>query len=228
MQILVIEDNANMLELLRQGLSEHGYAADTFATASEGAEAAFIKEYDVIVLDRMLGGTDGLQLCQDLRKRGVKTPILMLTALGAVEERVAGLNAGADDYLAKPFAFEELIARVRALLRRGVETGEASRLTYADVEIDLLKRAVTRAGQPIGLRNKEYELLEFFMRRAERVLQRTTISEHVWDMNYDLASNVIDVCVAALRRKLDKGFDKPLIHTIIGVGYMFSKNPPTM
>ncbi len=227
MQILVIEDNANMLELLRQGLSEHGYAADTFATASEGAEAAFIKEYDIIVLDRMLGGDDGLLLCQDLRKRGVKTPILMLTALGAVEERVAGLNAGADDYLAKPFAFEEFIARVRALLRRG-ESGETSRLAYADVEIDLLKRAVTRDGKPIGLRNKEYELLEFFMRRSERVLQRTTIAEHVWDMNYDLASNVIDVCVAALRRKIDKGFNRPLIHTIIGVGYMFSKNPPTM
>lgn len=227
MQILIVEDNANMVELLRQGLGEHGYAADTFTSASEGEEAAFVKEYDVIVLDRMLGSRDGLDLCRDLRRRGVKTPVLMLTALGAVEERVAGLNAGADDYLAKPFAFEEFIARIRALLRRG-EGGEASRLSYADVEIDLLKREVTRAGKPIRLRNKEYELLEFFIRRRERVLQRTTIAEHVWDMNYDLGSNVIDVCVAALRRKIDRDFSPPLIHTVIGVGYIFSKDAPTL
>lgn len=226
MQVLIVEDNPKMLDMLRQGLAEHGYAADTFQNAEQGEEAAFVKQYDAIVLDRMLPDKDGLDVCRSLRNRGVKTPILILTGLSAVEERVSGLNAGADDYLAKPFAFEELVARIRALLRRG-EAGEASRLTYADVDVDLLKRAVTRAGQAIKLRNKEYELLEFFMRRHDRVLPRTTIAEHVWDMNYDLTSNVIDVYVAALRRKIDKGFDKPLIHTLIGVGYMFSSEGPT-
>jgi DNA-binding response OmpR family regulator len=225
MQVLIVEDNPKMLDLLRQGLAEHGYAADTFQNALQGEEAASINSYDAIVLDRMLPDKDGLDVCRSLRNRGVKTPILILTGLSAVEDRVSGLNAGADDYLSKPFAFEELVARIRALLRRG-EAGEASRLTYADVEIDLLKRSVTRAGQPIKLRNKEYELLEFFMRRRDRVLPRTTIAEHVWDMNFDLTSNVIDVYVAALRRKLDKGFEKPLIHTIIGVGYIFSSEEP--
>jgi DNA-binding response OmpR family regulator len=225
MQVLLIEDNAKMLEILRQGLSENGYAADAFMSAQEGEESAYLKQYDVIVLDRMLPDKDGLEVCRSLRNRGIKTPILMLTGLSAVDERVSGLNAGADDYLGKPFSFEELVARIRALMRRG-EAGEAARLRYADVEIDLVKRAVTRAGQPIKLRNKEYELLEFFMRRHDRVLQRTTIAEHVWDMNYDLGSNVIDVYVAALRRKLDKDFDVKLIHTIIGVGYMFSTEGP--
>jgi DNA-binding response OmpR family regulator len=225
MQVLLIEDNAKMLEVLRQGLSENGYAADAFMNAHEGEESAYLKQYDVIVLDRMLPDKDGLEVCRNLRNRGVKTPILMLTGLSAVDERVSGLNAGADDYLGKPFSFEELVARIRALMRRG-EAGEAARLRYADVEIDLVKRAVTRAGTPIKLRNKEYELLEFFMRRHDRVLQRTTIAEHVWDMNYDLGSNVIDVYVAALRRKLDKDFDTKLIHTIIGVGYMFSTEGP--
>lgn len=226
MQILIVEDNEKMTQLLKQGFAEHGYAADAFTSAAGGEEAAYVKAYDVIVLDRMLPDKDGIEICRDLRKKGVKTPILMLTGMGSTEEKVSGLNAGADDYLAKPFAFEELIARVRALLRRG-ESGESSRLRYDDVEIDLLKRSVSRAGQPIRLRNKEYELLEFFVRRHDRVLPRITISEHVWDMNYDLASNVIDVYVAALRRKIDKGFDHPLIHTIIGVGYMFSSQGPT-
>src|SRR5262249_23212511 len=167
MQVLIVEDNPKMLDVPRQGLAEHGYAADTFQSAAQGEEAAFAKQYDAIVLDRMLPDKDGLDVCRSLRNRGVKTPILILTGLSAVEERVSGLNAGADDYLSKPFAFEELVARIRALLRRG-DSGEASRLTYADVELDLLKRSVTRAGQSIKLRNKEYELLEFFMRRHDR------------------------------------------------------------
>jgi len=225
MQVLIVDDNPKMAEVLRQGLAEQGYSAETFHTATEGMEAAFVKAYDAIVLDRMLPDLDGLEVCRELRQRGIKTPILMLTGLSAVPERVSGLNAGADDYLSKPFDFEEFVARLRALLRRG-EAGESSRLNYADVEIDLLKRAVKRGGKSIKLRNKEYELLEFFMRRHDRVLPRTTIAEHVWDMNYDLTSNVIDVYVAALRRKVDKNFEKPLIHTIIGVGYMFSTEAP--
>lgn len=226
MQVLIVEDNARMTELLRRGLAEHGYSAEVAATASEGEDAAYANEYDAIVLDRMLPDTDGLDLCRDLRQRGVKVPILMLSGLASVEDRVAGLNAGADDYLPKPFAFDELIARLRALLRRG-ESGETSKLTYADVELDLLKRAVSRAGQPIRLRNKEYELLEFFMRKPDCVLARTTIAEHVWDSNHDFSSNVIDVNVGALRRKLDRGFNRPLIHTVIGVGYMFSAEGPS-
>lgn len=226
MQVLVVDDNPQMLGVLRQGLAEHGYAADTFQNATEGETAALVKPYDAIVLERMLPDKDGLEVCRSLRTRGVKTPILMLTGLSTVEERVFGLNAGADDYMSKPFVFEELVARIRALLRRG-EASESSRLTYADVTVNLLMRTVTRKGQAIALRKKEYELLEFFMRRHDRVLPRTTIAEHVWDMNYDLGSNVIDVHVAALRRKLDKGFDRPLIRTIIGVGYMFSADGPT-
>ncbi len=225
MQVLIVEDNLKMTELLRRGLAEHGYSADIATTASEGEDAAYANTYDAIVLDRMLPDKDGLDLCRELRRRGIKVPILMLSGLASVEDRVAGLNAGADDYLAKPFAFDELIARIRALLRRG-EAGETSKLTYADVELDLLKRAVSRAGQPVRLRNKEYELLEFFMRRPDCVLARTTIAEHVWDSNHDFSSNVIDVNVGALRRKLDRGFEKPLIHTVIGVGYMFSSEGP--
>jgi len=224
MQLLLIEDNPKMLEVLRQGLSENGYSTDAFGSAREGEESATVRQYDVIVLDRMLPDKDGLEVCRSLRNRGIKTPILILTGLSTVDERVSGLNAGADDYLGKPFSFEELVARIRALMRRG-EAGETSRLSYADVEIDLVRRTVTRGGEPIRLRNKEFELLEFFVRRHDRVLQRTTIAEHVWDMNYDLGSNVIDVYVAALRRKLDRDAPVKLIHTIIGVGYMFSTEP---
>jgi len=227
MQILIVEDDPKMADLLRQGLAENGYAADIHHTAADGEEAAFVKEYDVIVLDRKLPGKDGLDICRGLRGRGLATPILMLTALDATDDRVSGLNAGADDYLTKPFAFEEFVARIRALLRRG-EAGEATSLKYADIEIDLLKRSVTRGGKPIRLRNKEYELLEFFIRRHDRALSRTTIAEHVWDINYEVGSNVIDVYVGALRRKIDKGFETPLIHTIIGVGYMFSSSGPTV
>lgn len=225
MQVLIIEDNQALSNAIQRGLREHGYMSEICATAAEGGDAAALCGYDAIILDRMLPDQDGLELCRQLRKREVKTPILMLTGLGSVEERVAGLNAGADDYLPKPFEFEELIARVRALLRRG-EGGESSFLRYADVEIDLLKRVVKRASTPIKVRNREFELLEFFMRRPDRVLQRTLISEHVWDMNFDLSSNVIDVCIASLRRKIDREFTPPLIHTIIGVGYMFSTNNP--
>lgn len=225
MQILIIEDNQKVSETLRRGLAEHGYSAECCASAGQGGDAASVKPYDLILLDRMLPDGDGLEVCQKLRQSGVNTPILMLSGISATDQRVSGLNAGADDYLCKPFDFDELVARVRALLRRR-EGGGASRLAYADVEMDLLKRSVTRGGTLIRLRNKEFALLEFFMRRPDRVLPRVTISTHVWDMNFYLSSNVIDVYVAALRRKLDRGFEKRLIHTIIGVGYMFSQEPP--
>lgn len=225
MMVLVVEDNLHMSELMCQGLRENGYNADTVTTAQEAAETAYVKNYDAIVLDRMLPDGDGLEVCRKLRQKGVKTPILILTALSATEEKVSGLDAGADDYLAKPFAFEEFIARIRALLRRG-EASEGTQLRYEDLILDLARRSVVRAGKPISLTNKEFALLEFFIRRKDRVLARTTISDHVWDTDFDPDSNVIDVYVSMLRRKIDKGFSKPLIHTIVGAGYMFSATAP--
>jgi two-component system copper resistance phosphate regulon response regulator CusR len=225
MRTLVIEDNPKMAAAIAQGLKEQGYAVDTFHTGFEGEEAAALSPYDVIVLDLMLPDRDGMDVCRALRRRGVKTPILILSAISATSDKVAGLNAGADDFLAKPFEFDELIARVRALLRRGQAT-EAAVLRVGDVELDLAKRNVKRAGQLIQLTSKEFALLEYFMRNVDRVLTRTQIGEHVWDMNFDTSSNVIDVYVSMLRRKIDKEFESPLIHTIIGTGYMFSSHRP--
>src|SRR5262245_36251961 len=224
MRTLMIEDNPKMAAAIAQGLKEQGYAVDTFHTGFEGEEAAALSPYDVIVLDLMLPDRDGMDVCRALRRRGVKTPILILSAISATSDKVAGLNAGADDFLAKPFEFDELIARVRALLRRGQATEAAVRV--GDVELDLAKRNVKRAGQLIQLTSKEFALLEYFMRNVDRVLTRTQIGEHVWDMNFDTSSNVIDVYVSMLRRKIDKEFDSPLIHTIIGTGYMFSAHRP--
>jgi len=225
MRTLVIEDNPKMAAAIAQGLKEQGYAVDTFHTGFEGEEAAALNPYDVIVLDLMLPDRDGMDVCRGLRRRGVKTPILILSAISATSDKVAGLNAGADDFLAKPFEFDELIARVRALLRRGQAT-EAAVLRVGDVELDLAKRNVKRASQLIQLTSKEFALLEYFMRNVDRVLTRTQIGEHVWDMNFDTSSNVIDVYVSMLRRKIDKEFESPLIHTIIGTGYMFSASRP--
>ncbi|MBI3759818.1 MAG: response regulator transcription factor, partial [Deltaproteobacteria bacterium] len=214
MQVLLIEDNPQMSALMQKGFQEQGYNADATALGHAGEETAFGKPYDVIILDRMLPDRDGIEVCRSLRRRGITTPILMLTALSDTEDKIAGLDAGADDYLAKPFAFEELLARIRALLRRG-EPIESTRLTYDALEINLAKHTVTRDGQPINLTNREFSLLEFLVRRKERVVSRTAIGEHVWDMNYEPSSNVIDVYVSMLRRKVDKGFPKPLIHTVI-------------
>lgn len=225
MRALVVEDNPKMAAAIAQGLKEQGYAVDTSHTGFEGEEAAALNPYDVLILDLMLPDRDGLDVCRALRRRGIKTPILILSAISATSDKVTGLNAGADDYLAKPFEFEELIARVRALLRRGQAT-EAAVLRVGDVELDLTKRSVKRAGQVVQLTNKEFALLEYFMRKADRVLTRTQIGEHVWDLNFDPSSNVIDVYVSMLRRKIDKGFENPLIHTIIGTGYMFSLTKP--
>jgi DNA-binding response OmpR family regulator len=225
MRTLVIEDNPKMAAAIAQGLKEQGYAVDTFHTGFEGEEAAALSPYDVVILDLMLPDRDGMDVCRALRRRGVKTPILILSAISATSDKVAGLNAGADDYLAKPFEFEELIARVRALLRRGQAT-ESAILRVADVELDLWKRTAKRGEQTIQLTAKEFALLEYFMRNVDRVLTRTQIGEHVWDLNFDPASNVIDVYVSMLRRKIDKEFEYPLIHTVVGTGYMFSPNKP--
>ena len=224
MRILVIEDNPKMAEALARGLRELGYAVDTSLTGFDGEDKAVATPYDLIVLDLMLPDRDGTDVARNLRRMKVATPILMLTALSATSEKVAGLDAGADDYLTKPFEFEELAARVRALLRRG-EPSTSVALTYADVEMDLLKRKVTRAGREIDLTPKEFALLEYLVRNPERVLTRTLLGEKVWDMTFEPESNVIDVFVSQLRRKLDPDGDAPLLHTVVGAGYRFDETP---
>jgi DNA-binding response OmpR family regulator len=220
MRILVIEDNPKMAGGIRRGLVEHGYAVDVSHSGYEGETLAATALYDVIVLDLMLPDRDGLDVCRSLRRRKVRTPILVLTALSGTREKVAGLDAGADDYLTKPFEFDELVARIRALLRRGQAT-EAAKLAYADLEVNMTRRSVTRTGVRIDLSNKEFALLEYLVRNADRVLGRQMIAEKVWDMNYEPSSNVIDVYISSLRRKIDRDFGCPLIHTIIGIGYRF-------
>lgn len=225
MRLLVIEDNPKMAGLIRQGLTEHGYAVDVTNSGHDGESMAASQSYDTIILDIMLPDQDGLVVCKNLRRRGIDTPVLMLTALASTSDKVTGLYAGADDYLAKPFEFEELIARIRALMRRG-QPRETSILKYEGIEMDLVQRKVKRDGQNIKLTSKEFALLEYFLRHSNRLLTRTAIGEHVWDMNFEPESNVIDVYVSMLRRRIDKGFQRPLIHTIIGSGYMLSAEPP--
>jgi len=225
MRLLVIEDNPKMAAFMEQGFTEQGYAVDIAERGHDGEELAANQSYDAIVMDVMLPDRDGIVVCKNLRRRGFTTPILMLTALSTTDNKVAGLDAGADDYLTKPFEFVELMARVRALLRRG-QAQEASVLRFEDIEMDLLARKLTRAGEKIRLTAKEFALLELFLRRPNRVLTRTVIAEHVWDMNFDGDSNVIDVYVSMLRRKIDRDFAKRLIHTVIGTGYVLSAEPP--
>jgi len=221
MRFLIIEDNERLAELVQKGLEEQGYAVDVTHSGRQGEELAANGPYDLIILDLMLPDHDGVQLCRELRRRGIPTPVLMLTALTGTDEKVAGLEAGADDYLTKPFDLEELIARVRALLRRS-QSSEGVTLKFAGIEMDLVARTVSRDGKPISLTAKEFALLEYFLRNSERVLTRTNIGERVWDMLFEDESNVIEVYVSRLRSKIDRGFDKPLIHTVIGTGYVLS------
>lgn len=225
MRLLVVDDNPKMARIIRQGLVENGYAVDVAHTGHEGEQMAATEPYDAVILDVMLPDQDGVQACTNLRRRRVGTPILMLTALSTTGDKIKGLDAGADDYLTKPFEFDELLARIRALLRRG-QAKKASNLKFADLEMDLLTRKVIRAGRKIQLTTKEFALLEYFMRNPHRVLSRTSIGEHVWDMNFDSDSNVIDVYVSMLRRKMDRGFEKRVIHTVIGTGYVLQMEEP--
>lgn len=220
MRLLVIEDNPKMASAIEKGLRANGYAVDVSHSGFEGEDLACIESYDLIVLDLMLPDRDGVDVCRNLRRRCVETPVLMLTALSGTDDKVAGLDAGADDYLTKPFEFEELLARVRALLRRG-EATEGRMLQCGDLELDLYTRTAKRGERVHELSNKEFALLEYLMRNPNRVLSRAQITEKVWDMNYESGSNVIDVYVSALRKKLDRGFDQELIHTIKGAGYRF-------
>jgi len=220
MRILVIEDNPKMAAAIERGLRENGYAVDVAHTGFEGEDMASSGSYDLVLLDLMLPDRDGVDVCRMLRRRKVNTPVLMLTALSGTDDKVAGLDAGADDYLGKPFEFEELLARIRALLRRG-EASEGRVLKYDDLELDLYTRKAKREELEFELSNREYTLLEYLMRNPNRVLSRSQIAEKVWDMNFEPGSNVIDVYVSALRKKIDRGFERPLLHTVKGAGYRF-------
>ncbi len=219
MRLLVIEDNPKVAGMIEQGLTEQGYQVDVVHKGFEGEAKAARGGYEAVVLDLMLPDRDGVDVCRNLRRRGTKTPILMLTALSETADKVAGLDAGADDYLTKPFEFDEFLARVRALLRRG-EATEGTVLKYEDIQMDLAKRIVTRAGETVSLTPKEFSLLEYLMRNPNRVLGRTAIAEQVWDVDIGSDSNVIDVYISTLRRKIDKPFNKKLIHTVVGTGYV--------
>jgi two-component system OmpR family response regulator len=219
MRILIIEDDADTAEYLAKGLRESGHNADVAAEGREGLLKAAADPFDVLVVDRMLPGLDGLSLVRHLRATGQTTPVLFLSALGEVDDRVKGLRAGGDDYLIKPYAFSELLARVENLARRQRGPQIATRLKVADLELDLLSRAVSRAGQTIDLQPREFQLLEALMRHPGQVMTRTMLLEKVWDYHFDPQTNVIDVHISRLRQKIDRGFEPPLIHTVRGAGY---------
>jgi two-component system OmpR family response regulator len=220
MHLLLIEDDAEAARFLAKGLRESGYVVDIAADGREGLFRATEGAYDLIVADRQLPHFDGLSIVAMLRKNGKHTPVLILSALGSVDDRIEGLRAGGDDYLAKPFAFGELVARIEALLRRGNLPDVTTRIRIADLELDLLGRKVTRANTPIDVTSKEFQLLEFLARRVGQVVTRTMLLEAVWDLHFDPQTNVIDVHISRLRAAIDKGFDRPLLHTVRGAGYV--------
>jgi two-component system, OmpR family, response regulator len=222
MRILIIEDDREAASYLVKAFREAGHVADHATDGLDGYAMGREGAYDVIVVDRMLPKLDGLSLIRSLREQGVDTPVLILSALGQVDDRVKGLRAGGDDYLPKPYAFSELLARVEVLVRRRAASGTSEPTAYrvADLELDRLSHRVTRQGTEIVLQPREFRLLEFLMKNAGQVVTRTMLLEHVWDYHFDPQTNVIDVHVSRLRSKIDKGFDHPLIHTIRGAGYM--------
>lgn len=220
MRILVIEDEKRIAELIVRGLQNAGFEVDSAEEGVKALEMARATDYDLIILDLLLPDMDGLKVLEKLRNRKVCPPVLILSALGAVDDRVKGLERGADDYLAKPFSFNELLARVRALLRRGHAAPE--RLQVADLIVDTTRRKVTRGGRPIDLAPKEYSILEFLVRNAGKPLTRTAIVEHVWEMDYDGLTNIVDVYIRHLRSKIDDQWPQKLIRTVRGVGYMIA------
>jgi two-component system copper resistance phosphate regulon response regulator CusR len=223
MRVLVIEDDRKVASFIQTGLEQEGYAVDVLNDGgSAGAQARAI-DYDVVVLDLMLPGRSGFQVLRDIRSRKASLPVLILTAKDSLEERVAGLDAGADDYMPKPFALAELSARLRALLRRGAP--RESVLRVGDLEMDTIRRKVRRGDTAIDLKPKEYALLEFLMQNSDRPLTKALIIEHVWDIHFDSVSNVVEVHINSLRNKIDRGFEVPLIHTLRGVGYVLTDTP---
>ncbi len=224
MRILIVEDETKTAAYLKRGLEENGFVADLAGDGEEGAHLAFTGSYDLIVLDVMLPARDGWTIVAELRRREITTPVIFLTARDAVHDRVKGLELGADDYLVKPFAFSELLARVRSILRRGV-TRQSTILKVADLEMDLVRHRAIRAGRVLDLTPKEFLLLSLLMRRAGDVLSRTLIAEQVWDINFDSDSNVVEVHMRRLRSKVDDPFDHRLIHTVRGIGYVLKERP---
>jgi two-component system, OmpR family, response regulator len=218
--VLLIEDDLEAARLLVKGLRESGYTVEHAADGREGLARASGGSFDLIVTDRMLPQLDGLAIIETLRAQGSGVPVLVLSALGGVDDRIRGLRAGGDDYLTKPFAFAELVARIEALVRRGMGSGQATRLKVEDLELDLLARRVTRGGREIELTARELKLLEFLMRRAGQVVTRTMLLEGVWDLHFDPQSNLIDVHISRLRQAIDRGAEHPLIHTVRGSGYV--------
>lgn len=226
MKLLLIEDDLQAAEYLGKGLKDSGYTVEHAADGREGLFKASQKGFDAIIADRGLPYLDGLSIIETLRQQGDRTPVLILSALGTVDDRVCGLRAGGDDYLTKPFAFSELLARIEALLRRGsFSGGEATRLKVGDLEMDLLTRKVTRGNRSLDLTAKEFQLLEYLMRRPGQVQTRTMLLEGVWDLHFDPQTNIIDVHMSRLRNAIDKGAEKPLIHTVRGTGYVLRETP---
>ncbi|HEY1550852.1 MAG TPA: response regulator transcription factor [Kofleriaceae bacterium] len=225
MRLALIEDDERIGEFVHQGLAQDGHVVDWLRDGIDGLSALAASHYDAAIVDIMLPGKTGLELIRDARARRVTTPIIVLSARDAVDDRIAGLEAGADDYLTKPFSFAELLARVHALVRRSATPAEAFVLRYADVTLDLRTRRAERGGVPIQLQAKEFTLLEYLMRSPERVLSKTMILEHVWEYGFDPQTNVVDVLVSRLRSKLDRDFPNKLIHTLRGAGYVLRAQP---
>lgn len=219
MRVLVIEDEKKVSEFIKKGLEEQSYIVDIATNGKTGEELAGYNEYDLIVLDVLLPRQDGWQTCRNIRENQITTPIIMLTSLGETEDKIKGLDLGADDYLTKPFEFDEFLARIRALVRRK-SSGKGSVLELDDLRLDLSSRKISRGGKEITLTQKEFALLEYLLRNKKRVMTRTQISEHVWGIDFDTGSNVVDSYIKLLRKKIDKDFERHLIHTIVGVGYV--------
>jgi DNA-binding response OmpR family regulator len=222
MRILLVEDDADLAQFIRKGLKEEHYVVDVAADGEAGLALALDNSYDLMILDIMLPKLDGLTLCRRVRNNGISTPVLLLTARNNLETKVSGFDTGADQFMPKPFAFAELLARIRALLRRG-SSQQIAHLQAADLRLDPASHRVWRAGQEISLTNKEYALLEFLLRNKNRVLTRTAIIEHVWDISYDPMTNIVDAHIRALRAKIDRDFSPPLIATVRGAGYMLEE-----
>jgi len=220
MRALIIEDDQTIADFVSRGLKEAGFAVDHAKDGEEGLALALDTSYDVAIVDLMLPKRDGLSIIDELRRRGRSTPVLILSARRSVDDRVHGLQAGGDDYLTKPFAFSELLARVQALVRRASRAPEATTLTVGDLTLDLLSRKVTRGGTPVELRPREFALLEYLMRNATKVVSKTMILSHVWSYNFDPQTNIVDVLVSRLRDKIDKPFETKHLHTVRGVGYV--------
>ena len=225
MKILIIEDEPKVVEFLKKGLEELGYETDVAYDGQMGAKLALREDYDLILLDVIIPGINGIEVCKKIREKNEQVPILMLTALGTTEDKVDGFDAGADDYLVKPFEFKELIARIKALTKRASGVVHSSNvIKSADLELDLNKKLAIRSGKIIELTAKEFALLEYFMRNKGKVVSRVDISEKVWDISFDTGTNIVDVYVNILRKKIDKDFDTKLIKTRVGMGYIFDDN----